>query len=224
MKTGDIISCVGYLPYNVDGKDVFIRFTAFVSMSTSKNGKKYFGNFLSTLHFPISDYIETFETEEYMLKTGKIINRKIPVFMPHTVFSDYHKLAGYIDQCNDEVGQYFPLVRQTRWKVKLLWHYVFSIFHNTRMFRNMAGCDYDSKTWRQELCQEFSHLGQYDQEHEYQQFTTQVNKRANCFFCSKKTYHKCTACTIGICENCFSHTDHLNHINSDQFKQKRKIN
>ena len=92
------------------------------------------------------------------------------MFKPNTVFYDYHKLSGFIDQCNAEVLSYFPIIRQSRWKVKLLWQYIFSIFHNTRIFRNLSGHNYSSLEWRKRLCRLLSYKNKYAKEHQLQRF------------------------------------------------------
>ena len=126
---------------------------------------------------------------------------------------------------------YFPLIRQPRWKVKLLWQYVFTMFHNTRIFRNLSACNYSSLEWRKHYA--FYFLIKTNMKKSIylksliwwitdNRFTDSVNKRAQCLFCSRKTYQKCTACSIEICDKCFYSSKHLNYVGTDKFKHKRK--
>jgi hypothetical protein len=86
-------------------------------------------------------------------KIGKVVSREIFEFFPDTVFHNYFNWAGYVDQVNDEVLQYFPIVRQHRWKVKVLWMFIFTMFHNARMMWNLVHEEPKSGIqWRIELC------------------------------------------------------------------------
>eukprot|EP01129_Flabellula_baltica_P003137 TRINITY_DN1297_c0_g2_i2.p1 TRINITY_DN1297_c0_g2~~TRINITY_DN1297_c0_g2_i2.p1 ORF type:complete len:100 (+),score=5.48 TRINITY_DN1297_c0_g2_i2:362-661(+) len=96
------------------------------------------------------------------------------------------------------------------------------MFHNTRIFRNLSGCNYSSLEWRKHLCLLLSDQNKYEEEHELKTFTDSFNKRAQWLFCSHKTYKKCTACSIGICDKCFYSSKHLNYVGTDKFKKKRK--
>jgi hypothetical protein len=78
INPGDIISCHGYIPIPIPGREEsyrYIKFSVFVSAGHSKVGKLFLSNFLSTYHDADetdTSYIKFFEKERYMLKNGMI--------------------------------------------------------------------------------------------------------------------------------------------------------
>jgi len=225
LPSGQLISCKGYLPFlKSDSTRVYIRFYAHSIVSMSMSGKPIINNFLSTIHGVTVDYLSHFiPAENYMTKEGDDVERNIPIFTPGNVFSDYHDMNGFIDQCNNNVIECFPILRETRWKVRILFLFIFTLFHNARMLHNLSSpIKFSSKVWREKICDELIQKVEYKQHKRIKKWNK--NARQYCQLCNEViTNSICEGCQMPVCQTCYQIEQHMNYISTESYKIKLRL-
>jgi len=148
--------------------------------------------------------------------------REVPIFHEGNVFSDYHSTNGFIDMCNAKVIRCFPERRETRWKVRVLFLFIFTIFHNSRMLYNLGNKYVKSKVWRRRICNELSAEIEYKR-HKLTKIYKR-NSRRKCHLCKLRVTNAiCEGCNMSMCKTCYESSPHMDYVASELYKVKNRL-